>query len=316
MHILLTGASSFTGFWFAGALAEAGHRVTACLAGPDTPEHYAGVRATRIGQLKDRVHTLFDTPFGSDAFLAEIARSAPFDLLCHHWAEVRDYRSPDFDAVAALGANTHRLVAVLRALKAAGAARLVLTGSVFEQKSGVGNAPLRAFSPYGLSKGLTAELCAYYCPREGIALDRFIIPNPFGPYEEPRFTDYLMKNWFAGNKAQVSTPRYVRDNIPVDLLAKAYAGFAGRPPGPGGALLGPTGYVESQGAFALRVAREMCHRLSLACELDLANQTAFPEPEIRINTDFPDWAALGWVEGQFWDAFARYYDELYGGARA
>ena len=40
-----------------------------------------------------------------------------------------------------------------------------------------------------------------------------MIPNPFGPYEEPRFMAYLMKTWLKGEVARVQTPRYVRDNI-------------------------------------------------------------------------------------------------------
>ena len=40
---------------------------------------------------------------------------------------------------------------------------------------------MRAFSPYGLSKGLTRELCQYYCEREGMPLDRFVAENVTGP---------------------------------------------------------------------------------------------------------------------------------------
>ena len=62
--------------------------------------------------------------------------------------------------------------------------------------------------------------------RAGIGLGKFVIPNPFGPYEEPRFTAYLIKNWLAGATPNCSSPAYVRDNIHVSLLAKVYARFA------------------------------------------------------------------------------------------
>ncbi len=153
-----------------------------------------------------------------------------FDVLCHHGAEVGDYRSPDFDPYQAAAANLHRLPEVLRALKDRGCGRLVLTGSVFEANEGAGSTPLRAFSPYGLSKTLTAAAAAFYTDREGFTFEKFVIPNPFGPYEEPRFTAYLMKTWLAGETARVQTPRYVRDNIHVSLLAKAYAAFVGASP--------------------------------------------------------------------------------------
>ena len=95
---------------------------------------------------------------------------------------------------------------------------------------GAGSKPLRAFNAYGLSKGLTAAAAESYADRERFTFEKFVIPNPFGPYEEPRFTSYLMKTWLAGETARVQTPRYVRDNIHVSLLAKAYAAFVGANP--------------------------------------------------------------------------------------
>jgi len=311
MRIVLTGSSSFTGCWFARSLVDAGHEVVATLSGADDGATYGGLRAQRMTLLKELCRQVFGAPFGSEAFFAALDSVGGFDVLCHHWAEVRDYRSPDFDVVAALAANTRRLALVLRTMKDHGCNSLVLTGSVFEQNAGVGNRPLRAFSPYGLSKGLTAEFVAYYCMRERIGLDRFVIPNPFGPLEEPRFTDYLIRTWFKGETARVGTPRYVRDNIHVDLLGRAYADFVGSADSVGGRLLGPSLYAETQSAFAERVAREVRARLPLACELAFADQTEFPEPQIRINADVLDTAALGWSESAAWDRFVQYYDALY-----
>ena len=97
----------------------------------------------------------------------------------------------------------------------------------------------------------------YYCGRAGIGLGKFVIPNPFGPYEEPRFTAYLIKNWLAGATPDCSSPAYVRDNIHVSLLAKAYARFAKEVPAAGFTRINPSGYAESQGAFTLRLAQEM-----------------------------------------------------------
>jgi hypothetical protein len=135
-----------------------------------------------------------------------------------------------------------------------------------------------------------------------------VIPNPFGPYEDPRFTGYLIKTWFGGKVAAVNTPAYVRDNIHVSLLAKAYAGFAADlPDRPGLSKLNPSGYPESQGAFALRFAREMQQRLNLPCEIGLKRQTDFQEPRVRINTDLIDGDALDWDETQAWDELGEYY---------
>jgi nucleoside-diphosphate-sugar epimerase len=186
---------------------------------------------------------------------------------------------------------------------------VLLTGSVFEAGEGAGSDGLPGFSPYGLSKELTARTFKYYCARAGMGLGKFVIPNPFGPLEEARYTAYLMRSWLEGGTPSCANPAYVRDNIHVSLLAKAYARFAAQVPGRGLARLKPSGYVESQGAFTLRVAAEMRPRLGLPCVVDLKAQEAFPEPRVRINTDGLDGHDLGWSESQAWDDFARSYAE-------
>jgi UDP-glucose 4-epimerase len=306
MRVLLTGVSSFTGYWFARELVTAGHQVVAACRGEG---HYQGLRAERVRLVARSCETHYGCAFGSDDFLVLASSPPGFDVLCHHGAEVGDYRSPDFDPYAAAAANLHRLPEILRALAGHGCHRLVLTGSLFEPGEGAGSQPLRAFSPYGLSKGLTATAAAFYAERERFTFEKFVIPNPFGPREEPRFTAYLLKTWLAGETARVQTPRYVRDNIHVDLLAKAYAGFVGATPPPGIVRgLNPSGYAESQGAFAERVRREVVSRLGIACALELAAQSDFPEPAVRINTDLLDPGRLGWDETRAWDDFVRYYD--------
>ena len=302
MRVLFTGASSFTGYWFARELVVAGHEAVAACRGDG---RYEGLRSERMRMVGELCETRFGCAFGNDDFLA-LART-PFDVLCHHGAEVGDYRSPDFDPYRAAAANLFRLPEVLRALKDRGCCRLVLTGSVFEANEGAGSAPLRAFSPYGLSKTLTAA-AAYYAEREGFTFEKFVIPNPFGPWEEPRFTAYLMKTWLKGDTARVQAPRYVRDNIHVSLLAKAYTAFVGAAPAPGTARrLNPSGYPESQGAFAERLRREAAARLGLPCPLELGMQSEFPEPPVRINTDLLDAEAWRWSAAQAWDEFMEYY---------
>jgi UDP-glucose 4-epimerase len=303
MRILFTGASSFTGYWFVRELVAAGHEVVAACRGDG---RYEELRAERMRIVRELCETRFGCAFGNDDFL--VLTKTSFDVLCHHGAQVGDYRSPDFDPYRAAAANLYRLPEVLRALKDQGCARFVLTGSFFEPNEGAGSKPLRAFNAYGLSKGLTATAAAFYADREGFTFEKFVIPHPFGPYEEPRFTAYLMKTWLAADTARVQTLRYVRDNIQVSLLAKAYAAFVGASPPPGTARrLNPSGYAERQGSFVERVRREAAARLGLLCQLELGVQTEFPEPPVRINTDLLNQEAVGWSESRAWDAFVEYY---------
>src|SRR4051794_26310791 len=107
MRILLTGASSFTGYWFVRELVAAGHELVATFRGDGL---YEGVRAERTKLVRGLCETRFGCPFGSGAFLDLVRASASgFDVLCHHGAEVADYRSPDFDPYRAAASNLYRL---------------------------------------------------------------------------------------------------------------------------------------------------------------------------------------------------------------
>jgi UDP-glucose 4-epimerase len=302
VKILLTGASSFTGLWFARKLAASGHTVVAPLKGSD----YTGLRASRVAELRKVAEIVEDCPFGSTRFV-DLADTG-FDLLCQHAARTGDYRNPEFDVTAAVAENTHNLPAIIKLMLDRGLAGVVVTGSIFEQDEGAGTAPLRAFSPYGLSKGLTWQCYRYLSETLGFTLGKFVIANPFGPFEEPRFCNYLVQSWFKGEVPTVRTPLYVRDNIHVDLMAAAYAAFVSQLPSQHGVIkLNPSFYVESQGAFAKRFAGEMESRLEVACPVVLLEQSEFGEPMVRVNTDRIDGSPFGWSEAAAWDAEAEFY---------
>jgi len=307
MKILFTGASSFTGFWFVKTLAAAGHEIVCPLRG--TIENYDGVRKSRVEKLQPLCRLAPQTPFGSDAFLKLIQEGNKWDLFCHHATETANYKSADFDVLAALHGNTLNLRPILTKLKAVGLKAVIMTGSVFENDEGAGDKNLEAFSGYGLSKGLTWQMVRFYCSQLGIPAGKFVIPNPFGPFEEPRFTAHLMKNWRAGKVAEVKTPDYLRDNIHVDLMAACYEKFAinASTSKIGFSKLNPSEYVEKQGEFAQRVAREVKARTGWACELKLAKQEDFSEPLQRTNTDAAAPQIPDWKESAAWDAFADFY---------
>lgn len=308
MRALLTGASSFTGYWFAAKLHAAGIEVVAPLRA--SRSSYQGIRAERVRVLADVAEIIDDCPFGSAAFL-DLVKHQKFDVLCHHAARVADYRSLDFDIVVALAENTKNIRQVLELMQGNGLKGVVFTGSVFEANEGAGNQPMRAFSPYGLSKGLTSDVMRYWCAHLNIPLGKFLIANPFGPLEEPRFCAYLIKTWRSGDIAEVRTPSYLRDNIHVDLLGLAYARFVSDlAQSRIEQKFGPIGYAETQGAFAERFAGAMRSRLGWKCEVRLQSQTDFSEPLARINTNMIDVTALGWSEEKAWDHLAQYYRAL------
>jgi UDP-glucose 4-epimerase len=311
MKILFTGGSSFTGFWFIRELVASGHRVTALFR--HQPQDYADdIRRQRVMRVSEICRPVYGSSFGDSSFLSLIGEGG-WDLFCHHAADVTHYKSPNFDAISAVRNNTNNLSAVLQALKSIGCGKILLTGSVFEGGEGAGSEGLPIFSPYGLSKTLTAQVFRYYCDRAGLSLGKFVIPNPFGPHEEPRYTAYLMKAWLMGDTPACSSPAYIRDNIHVSLLSKSYVWFAqSLGECPRFAKYNPSGYVESQGAFTLQMAQEMRSRLSMPCLVELKKQIEFPEPRVRINTNVLDADALNWNETVAWDELAAHYQRLHG----
>lgn len=310
MKILLTGASSFTGSWFAAELARAGHDVTATFRG--TAEGYTDTRAERVNGILEKVEPVWGVEFGDDAFFDAVGDRS-FDLVCHHAAEMTDYRSWDFDAIDATAKNTRGARRLLTALAERGGGRLMFTGSVFEPYEGVGDPERRAFNPYGLSKHLSFEVFRLEAERLGVSLGKFVIPNPFGPQEEFRFTSYLAREWSQGKRPVVGTPAYIRDNIHVSLLAAAYREACDSLAHSAGLTrFAPSGYVEQQGAFTYRFAREIAARTPWACDFANADQQEFPEPLFRTNAD-PHPIKGEWSETNAWDALAAYYLTIFPG---
>lgn len=149
----MTGASSFTGFWFARALAEDGHQVQ-CTLQRASGEYVRHPLSERVRQLREFADVVESTSFGDDRFLDLVGRCP--DIVAHHGSLVGDYRSANFDVVGAVAENTRNVRAVMERMKVCGARAFVLTGTVFEPGEGVGTDPGRAFSSYGLSKGITS----------------------------------------------------------------------------------------------------------------------------------------------------------------
>jgi len=286
-----------------------GHQVV-CACRAVSLEHYQDLRRRRLEGLAQTpgIEWRWGLSFGDEAFV-QLAGEGPWDLLAHHAAQVGDYKSPAFDVNGALAANTRNLREVLAAMTAAGSRRVLLSGSIFEPDEGAPSPTPRAFSPYGLSKGLTYQVYRYHAEMAGMALGKFVIPNPFGPLEEPRFTAHLMRTWREGKVVEVKTPDYVRDNIHVNLLAQAYRTCAEKLVAGSASVMrfNPSGYAGSQGAFTELYAREMRLRLGWPCELALATQTDFAEPLERVNTEPATQWAANWDEGNAWDGVAEYY---------
>lgn len=305
--VLLTGASSFTGLWIAEALAAAGHEVTATLA--RSTEAYEPLRRDRAARLARIAEVIPEHPLASQAFRDLIA-GRRFELFAHHGADIPGYREPGYDPQAGLARNMAGAREALEGLADRGLAALIVTGTLFEPGEGGAAPDEPAVSPYGLSKGMTNQLWRTMVRARGLAFGKFVIANPFGPMEQGRLVWSLFQSWMDGRPGLVRTPAYVRDNLPVPLLAGAYVRLAADLLAHARAdrIARPSGYVAPQGLFALKVASEAGARLGRECGLELTVQATLAEPYVRANSE-P--CLLGdWGERAFWDAYVAYYEEV------
>lgn len=297
--LFLTGASSFTGSWITRALAEAGHTVTAAFTREGPGAYDADpAQAARLRAALDGCTPCWSAPFGSAPFLAQLRRSAA-EVLCLHGARVgAGYQDADFPVNAAVAENTRNLDAVFDTFQSRGGRAVVLTHTTFGDDPAHPTHPHGPVSPYGRSKTLTLERMRAACAARGLPLAAFWIPNPFGPLEKGGFTAYLLRTWRAGEPAVIRTPDGIRDFLPVDAMARAYAKAVEAvkvADAPTYADIRPSGYAESCLAFARRLAGHAEAAWNRPCVVQPGSPPpGFNEPAVVTNTTpvhewVPDW---------------------------
>lgn len=301
MRILITGPSSFTGAYFIEALSKAGHDVHATCTQSVTS--YTGVRALRVQKaaLHATVHEGIE--FGDDAFIRLIMEQS-FDVYCHHGAWTKDYRGMDYDFQHAFAVNTRSADRVCRLLSENGCRKIIVSGSIFEEANPV-------FSPYGLIKKLTTETFQLYGTHFGLHVSKFVIPNPFGPLDNPKLLDYLAREWHAGRVPRIQTPDYVRDNIPVDLLAMGFAHWVEEcSEHKGTSAFRPSGYVSTMAEFVGRLSTEFRRRVHWNCEAEMAEQTDCSQPMTLVNDTALQPLFSEWDEEAFWNELVQHQIRL------
>ena len=221
MKILFTGASSFTGMHFVEALLKEGHDVLAVFSRP--MEAYSGISQVRMMRIQESTTCIFDTQYGTKPFV-DILEHHSFDTYCHHWSYTTNYQKLDFNLEKALQQNTLNVTTVLERLAKKGCTKIAVTGSIFSgfQSNQESKLP---FSPYGLSKKIQSEVFHLYGDIFGLDVRTFVIPNPFGAFDNRKMASIFLEQWLNHKTAQVFIPDYIRDNIHVELLALGYANW-------------------------------------------------------------------------------------------
>ena len=308
MKILFTGASSFSGFWFCKQLAEAEHQVFATFtrsAIEDYPE--AGFVRQRVRMLQEYVSPLWSLRAGSDAFI-HLVETEPWDIICLHASYVKDHQSPDFPVDYAVEQNTYGMDRFIPLLKEKGVP-VIWTGTYYEANEGKGSDPGVDISPYARSKRLSWERLYKLARKSGVPVGKFVMPNPFGPWEGKGLTSYLVKTWLSRDFVPcIKTPDYVRDNIPIDLMAKSYLHLIKEIAYRKSTLrYNPSMYIGSQRGFVEYFTAKMEQYFPCACQLEFARQAIFAEPMSRYNTDSAQGRHIDWDESMFWTNLIEWY---------
>lgn len=310
MKLVFTGSGSFTGYWILKELVFNGFDVIPLF--EENESKTVGIRKIRVLELSKLTRCYFNINYGSKIFFDFLSSLNKIDIFSHHFFYTKDYKSKEYDVLESLDISVGNINLLFKKLKKLGCKFFVLTGSSFEGNEGKGDKELKPFSPYGLAKSLSSDIFKYYCSNYGIKFCKFVIPNPFGPYEEYKFTSYLADNWLNNQVAIIKTPDYVRDNIPVDLLAKSYSYFLKKIKDNNFYKLNPSGYVETNLNFVKRFKKEFKKRLNLKCDYKVEKDLNLTEPLKRYNNDNMFKIIKGYDENVFWEDLINFYKNCYG----
>lgn len=263
---------------------------------------YSGGRASRIASISPNVRLVQSTGIESDRF-ASLIDGEQFDVIGIHHATVGDYKSGDFDIVEAVRRATARARESAKALAANGTSNAIITRSVFEGRLG-NRSENRPVSPYAIAKTATSEIWSDALRTEGIAVKDFVITNPFGPFEEPRFVNYLVRTWKAGEVPMLQAPQYIRDNVPISLLAQSYATYALSDLGTQSFC--PSYKPMSNLEFAKLIARKFSKVLGSEPLVHSASDPQQVEPLFLGGIDAVDFDSEH-AEQRFWNDYANFY---------
>jgi UDP-glucose 4-epimerase len=288
MKIMMTGVTSFSGYWFARQVMMDGHELY-CVRTPFASDHNSN---QWIDMLKLE-------GFSFSIFKLDDNKADPMDidLLLLHGSHMQGRKSVDFDISNAVE-NTVKTSVMIK--EKFNTKYVVHTGTFSESNEGVGECPDKAFNPYSQSKSLIyAANCEIF---SSIPILKYVMPNPFGEYQRNNLFSYLEACWKGNLIPNISNPGYIRDFVPVDLLAKNYATVVYK------FATGeidfkkyyPSYYVMSNKDMAELYAHKLSENSSTKYNISVSEQTLYDEPRIRINLSLATEFAKDWDSNSFW----------------
>lgn len=286
LSCLITGATSFSGTWFTKTMLDAGIE---CIAVSRNTESQSTIVQSRLNWVRKYY------PDFKLTTLKEMHGIPSVDVVCFHGTATFDYRNPQFDIDLAVQSTLEISTIIHSKFKNA---LYVHTGTFSEPNESIGNNTL-SFNPYSTSKNIIYNEHKALIGED--QLFKYVMPNPFGPLENHKFTGYLIQQWAVGKKPLIKSPNYVRDNVPIDLLSAHYVQtLINYTKGLGARTAWPSKYIESNLAFAKRYANHFNELTGYPTPIDAVLHHEFEEPRIRINKDYCEDTVKGWSEIDSW----------------
>ncbi len=301
MKVAITGASSFTGFAIAQAIAKQ-HKVAILL--PSSENSYSGLKQQRLRRLKSNpsVEFYYSLPVEEGGTLSWIEEQKP-DIWINHHHHMVDYRTDSYDMERSIEVGVKPLASLTQNLKEAGCSLVIQSGSFFEP--GEGGRQDRRITNYSKSKKLVWDELLLQAERNDLSLSKVVIPNPIGPLENPdRLIPGLVESSRQEEEFLVGNPESSSDYLPVFELANCYLELIGKP----SKVVRPSGLISKTLDWIGLVNTELFeNRLKVPpVKLKLNNSgsnISFANPSAE-NVSV-DWSL-------FWDEYASYIQEKEG----
>ena len=304
MKILFTGISSFTGFWIANYFASKGYTIDAVLTKKNITQ-YDSLRIERLTRLSDNINLIFDCRFGDNKFISLI-KSNQYDIIIHHASNVKDYSSNSFDWQLAINENTNNIEIVIKEISANSNAIFSYSSTVFEKGGISKDDPI---NKYAFSKKLSNEIIKYFCFKYGIKFTQIFISNPFGPFEDFKLNHHILTSWKSCLDFVIKTPEYIRDFIPVDLLAISYFEHIISLQITNNLIhsYSPSGYQMKIVDYVFFLSNKLKQHSGDEKNYKTENQINFSEP-IKLVNETNVLSNKTWNEKEFWFKYFNYYN--------
>lgn len=240
--VIMSGVSSFTGYWFAKELKEAGVETIGTL----TREinEYTGLERARIELLQARGVVIRDQlPTQSKKYL-ELLDSFDRPTLALHGAPTAATKNADYvRTISEIYATIPELFFELKQKK----------GSVIVTESAYQYLNKSVSRDYGIAKAVLSEIYTGYAEKLGLDISRFVIGNPFGPLQGGRLASYIMECLSKQHKVELKKPDDIQNNQLIFPLAREYSALAQSNPKLRPRTLVPIQYVETNRQFLRRL---------------------------------------------------------------